>query len=275
MKTVWVNPAFKDKVVVKPEEKKEEKPIVKEQPKPKPKKEKKENKEKAEAKPEKKVDNSPIQLTEPVVNKLKEKGINTEKLIDLLNKDFTKNALKEELKNRAFSNEDIIEVICCIKGRMSTPIPKSSRILGLEYKLFKYFKDNQIPIEARLINGATLTGKIKWFSEGLIALEVAGKPGTAVFHRFMIVSYTPIMENSLSETEIMQLPTDDVTGIEIKMMQQYRDNKTPLLFHMLGGIDIKGTLDWYEKLVCHIKSLDGKTDYTIHRGNMLYFEEVV
>jgi len=275
LKKVWINPAYKDIVqAAKPEVKKEDKPVAKEHVALKPDK-KKDSKVKAKAKDDKKEDNSFIQLTEPVINKLNEKGINIEKLSDLLKKDFTKNGLKEELKKRAYSDEDIIQVICCIKGRMSTPAPRAPGKLSIEFKLFKYFVDNQIPIEARLINGETFTGKIKWFSEGLIALEVSGKANIMVFHRFMMVCYTPVMEKSLSEAEINQLPPVDLSSVEINKMQEYHDKKTPLMFHMSGNLEIKGVIDWYEKLVCHIRSLDEKMDYTIHRGNMIYFEEVV
>lgn len=274
MKKVWINPAFKDQVVVKPEEKvdkKEEKPAAKEKkvaaPKP----------EKTEARREKKVDNSIIQITEPVIERLKERGTNTDKITDLLNKDFTKDSLKEELKNRAIPTEDINKIVCCIKERKPQylPPPKREFVQTIEHKLFQYFIDKQIPIEVRLMNGETFTGKIKWYSDWLIAFEIKGKPGTIIVPRLVISFYKQKKENSLSEEEINQLPSVDITGVEIKMMQQYRDNKTPLAFHLQGDLEIKGTLDWYEKLVTHIKSLDGKTEHTLHRGNILYFEEVV
>ena len=109
----------------------------------------------------------------------------------------------------------------------------------------------------------------------IMAFEIKGKPETVIVPRLVISFYKQKKENSLSEKEINELPPVDIMGVEIKIMQQYRDNKTPLLFHLQGGLEIKGTLDWYEKLVTHIKSLDGKTEHTLHRGNIFYFEEVV
>jgi sRNA-binding regulator protein Hfq len=274
MKKVWINPAYKNLVqAAKPEVKNEEKPVVKEQVTPKP--EKKKEKQQSEAKPEQ--GNAIVKITEATIEKLKEKEINTEKLTDLVNKEFTKKCLKDELKQRGIPDGDVDKIICRVKEKKeqkSSP-PKHDIKQAIEHKLFKYFMDKQIPIEIRLVNGETFTGNIKWFSEWMICLAVEGNTKTVIIPRLMMVYYTQLQENSLPEKEINQLPFPDVIKVEVIILQQFKDNKTPLLFHMQGGMEIKGILDWYEKLICHIKSLDGKTDHTIHRGNILYFEEVL
>lgn len=266
MKKVWINPAYKDLVKVeKPEVKKEENPAVKEQVAPK-----------SEKKEEQK-DNSTVIITEDVLEKLKEKEISTDKLIDLVNKEFTKESLREELKKRNIPEDHIIKILRRFKGKKEkkpSP-PKHSIKQSLEHKLFKHLMDKEIPIEARLANGETFTGIIKWYSEWLISLAVDGKLRTVIIPRLMIVYYTQLQENSLSEKEINQLPLSDVIGVEVNILQQFKDNKIPLIFYMQGGVEIKGILDWYEKVVYHIKSPDGKTDHTLHRGNIVYFEEAV
>jgi len=35
---------------------------------------------------------------------------------------------------------------------------------------------------------------------------------------------------------------------------------------------IKGNLDWYEHLVYHVKSLDGKEEYNIPKNSVIYIE---
>lgn len=271
MKKVWINPAYKDLVqAAKPEEK----PVVKEQANPKP--EKKKDKQQPEAKPEQKIDNSIIQITEPVIEKLKEKGINTDTLTDLLNKEFTKKGLKDELKQRGIPDGDIDKIICRVKEKkeQNVSLHRPGFREHIEHKLFKYFRDNGILIEIRLVTGNTFTGKLKWFSEWLMGLEIDGKAGTVILNRLMFVCYIQLQGNNLSGAELYEMFPVNIAGVESKMMQPYRNNKIPLLFHMNGGMEIKGTLDWYEKLVYHIKSLDGKTEYTICRSNILYIEEV-
>ena len=210
--------------------------------------------------------------------KLVEEGLNIKKLIDLLNKDFTKSSFKEELKNRVFTDEEIHHIISCIHGRMSSPSSKPVPLDNIEHKLFKHLMEKQISIEIKFLTGITFTGKIKWFSEWLINQEIKGKGKgkvkNVIINRLMIVCYYQLEENSLSEAELKQLPAVDILGVEANMLQEYKDKKTPLLFHLQGGMEIKGTLEWYEKLVYHIKSLDGKTHHTIYRSIILYFEEV-
>lgn len=274
MKKVWINPAYKDKIQIV-EAKKEEKPVVKEQPKQKPEKEKEIQQRKAKL--EKKKENAIVLITEAVIDKLKEKDVNTDKLTDLLNKEFTKESLADELKKRGIPDEDIKRIVCRTKEKKEQKPPplKQAGKQTIEHKLFQYFIDKQISIETRLINGETFSGKIKWFSEWLIGLEVDNNTRTVIIPRLMMVYYTQLQENSLSDKEINKLPLLDVTTVEVNMLQQFKDNKTSLVFHMQGGMEIKGNLDWYEKLIYHIKSLDRKTEHTIHRGNILYFEETV
>lgn len=279
MKKVWINPAFKDQIQLPKKEDKVEdrKPvIIKEQTEQKPEKksEKDEKKDKPAGKKEKQREDPVVQLKEPLMDKIKEKGINTEKLTDLLNKDFTKSGFKEELKNRSFSDEEINYIVHTIRYKPTLPLPprKPEPSDNIEHKLFQYLMEKEIPIEVKFLTGITFTGKIKWFSDWLIKLEIKGK--TVFLNRLMMVCYYQMKENSLSETELKQLPPIEIAGTEIKIFQDYKNSKTPLLFHIQGGLEIKGTLEWYEKLVYHIKSLDGKTDHTVQRSVVLYFEEV-
>lgn len=273
MKKVWINPAYKDKIQIL-EVKKEENPVVKEQAKQKPEKEK--EKQQRERKPEKKKENAIVIITEAVMDKLKEKDVNTDKLTDLLNKEFTKESLADELKKRGIPDEDIKRIVCRTKEKKEQKPPPSKQAgkQTIEHKLFQYFMDKEIPIETQLISGETFSGKIKWFSEWLVGLEI-DNTRTVIIPRLMMVYYTQLQENSLSDKEINRLPLLDITTVEVNMLQQFKDNNTSLLFHMQGGMKIRGILDWYEKLIYHIKSVDRKTEHTIHRGNILYFEEAV
>ena len=140
----------------------------------------------------------------------------------------------------------------------------------LEYKFFNYLMEKEIALDVKLIDGTVLTGKIKWFSDWTMALEVDGKLKMVI--RLMILYYSPTDELSLTENEVSELP-DYVISSEVKCFTELCKNKSPFVFHLKGGAEIKGVLLWYEKFIYHLKSLDGKTDYSLHRNNVLYYYE--
>ncbi len=144
----------------------------------------------------------------------------------------------------------------------------------LELKFLQHLKDKEIPMELELINGTKFTGKIKWFSEWSIALEPEGEKREIIFNRLQMIYYSQLKEYTLSEKEIEALPEPDVKKVEITVLQNFKDEETPLIFHLKNNVDIKGTLDWCEKLIYHVKSLDEKKDYNLYKNSIIYFERV-
>jgi sRNA-binding regulator protein Hfq len=144
----------------------------------------------------------------------------------------------------------------------------------LEHKLLQYFMEKNIGIEAKFIEGAEIKGKIKWFSEFMLGLEMERKKNI-ICNRLMMLYYRQDVGNVPSEKEIKDMPDPVKTNVEITSIQQLKDNKLALIFHLKNNIVIKGTLEWYEKLIYHIKSLDGTKDYNIQKSSLIYFEEVL
>lgn len=139
-----------------------------------------------------------------------------------------------------------------------------------ETRLFNYLRENQIPVEAQLTGELTIKGTVKWFSDWILAMETNNK--TTMINRLNLIYYRYKAENIPPEKELQSLPLQEENPAK-KILQEYKDNKTPLHFHLLDNIKIKGTFRWYEKLTCHIRSLDEKEDFNIHRSSLLYFEE--
>ncbi|MEQ8186803.1 MAG: hypothetical protein ABRQ39_02430 [Candidatus Eremiobacterota bacterium] len=143
----------------------------------------------------------------------------------------------------------------------------------LELKLLQYLKHNNAAIEAHFIEGIDIKGKIKWFSDFMLCIETDnGK--NVICNRLMMIYYRHLDCKSPSEKEVRELPEPDIANIEITSMQQLKDNKTPLTFHMKHDVILKGTLEWYEKLIYHVRSIDGDKDYNIQKSSLIYFEEV-
>ncbi len=143
----------------------------------------------------------------------------------------------------------------------------------LELKLLQYLKNNNATVEAHFIEGINLKGKIKWFSDFMLGIELdSGK--NVICNRLMMLYYRHSDAKTPSEKEVIELPEPVIANVEITSMQQLKDNKTPLIFHMKNDITLKGILEWYEKLIYHIRSMDGEKDYNIQKSSLIYFEEV-
>ena len=145
----------------------------------------------------------------------------------------------------------------------------------LELKFLQNLKDKEIPIETELIDGTKFSGKIKWFSEWSIALELEGKESEVIFNRLQMIYYSQLKENSLPEKEIEAMEAPEVGKAEISALQKFKDEKIPLLFHLKNNIEIKGILDWMEKLIYHVKSLDGEKEYNLYKSSVIYIERMI
>lgn len=143
----------------------------------------------------------------------------------------------------------------------------------LELKLLQYLKNHNATIEAHFIEGIDIKGKIKWFSDFMLGIET-GNEKNVICNRLMMIYYRHLDAKTPSEKDIKELPEPELANAEIIAMQQLKDNKTPLIFHMKNNVLLKGTLEWYEKLIYHIRSIDGEKDYNIQKSSLIYFEEV-
>ena len=145
----------------------------------------------------------------------------------------------------------------------------------LELKFLEVLREKEIPLEAELIDGTKFTGKIKWFSEWAIALEVENRESEVIFNRLQMIYYRQLKKHSLSEKELEKLPDPNVGKVEINALQQFKEEKTPLHFHLKNNGEIKGILDWCEKLIYHVKSLDGEKEYNLYKNSVIYFERMI
>ena len=143
-----------------------------------------------------------------------------------------------------------------------------------ELKLLEYIKDKKLPVEILLINGTKFVGKIKWFSKWMLSLEIEGSEKELMFNKRTIVYYKQSEGVSLAEDEVCTLSEPDVSSIETNVLQEFKDKKSPLIFYMRNNVEIRGTLQWTEKLIYHVRSLDGKKDNNLYKGSILYFKEM-
>jgi sRNA-binding regulator protein Hfq len=159
------------------------------------------------------------------------------------------------------------------KKSTKPPVREAGHDPLLELKLLQYVKNNNAALEANFIEGINIKGKIKWFSEFMIGLELEeGK--NVICNRLMMIYYRLLEKKTPSEKDIREMPDPDITNLEITTMQQLKDSKTALIFHMKHNVILKGTLEWYEKLIYHVRSIDGEKDYNIQKSSLIYFEEV-
>jgi len=159
-----------------------------------------------------------------------------------------------------------------IERKRSVPLQYTPPDPLLELKFLHDIKEKNIPIETTLIDGTKFTGNIKWFSEWSVALEVEGRDSEVIFNRLQMVYYSQLEDNKLSESEIEKLEDPDVKKTEIIALQEFKNDKIPLLFHMKNDVKIKGTLEWFEKLIYHVKSLDEGKDYNLYKNSVIFFE---
>jgi sRNA-binding regulator protein Hfq len=180
---------------------------------------------------------------------------------------------REKKEEKKFVKKDIKKKFT--KGKEKKPVMRETGTDPLlEHKLLQYLMEKNVGIEAKFIEGTELKGKIKWFSDFMVGIEVDGKRNI-ICNRLMMLYYKQDEGNSPSEKEITSLPDPVITSAEITAMQQLKDNKHQLIFHLKNNIVIKGKLEWYEKLIYHIMSLDGTKDYNIQKSSLIYFEEVL
>lgn len=177
-------------------------------------------------------------------------------------------------ESRPFKRDDKRKKPVNREKRRPAPIQYTPPDPLLELKFLHDIKEKDIPIQAVLVDGTEFKGKIKWFSEWSIALEVEGRQSEVIFNRLKMIYYSQLKDNRLSEEEIEKLPDPDVKKTEISTLQDFKNNKNPLVFYMKNNVQVKGTLDWFEKLVYHVKSLDGTKDYNLYKNSVIFFERV-
>jgi sRNA-binding regulator protein Hfq len=174
---------------------------------------------------------------------------------------------KDSFKKPGFKKQEKFE-------RKRTPIIKKEPDALLELKFLQYLMEKSIPIEIKLIEGMEFKGKIKWFSEWMMGLESDNEKHNIMFNRLMMLYYRQLKDLAPSEKEIEGFSLPDIGNIEAKVMQKFKDEKTPLYFYLKNNTKLEGTLEWFEKLIYHVRSIDGKEDYNIYKASILYFEEV-
>lgn len=141
---------------------------------------------------------------------------------------------------------------------------------GLELKFLQHLMNSRATLEVKILGGPTFTGKIKWIYQWLMGLELEDNKIVG-FSRLNLSHYSIKQSESISEEEITKLSVPEIPKDNI--FQQYKNDKTLLIFHLRDGLSIKGTIEWYDKILYHIRSIDGEKEYNITRESILYFEE--
>lgn len=272
MAKVWINPAFKDKFPAK--EAKKEKPPPK---KPEKEEEPVSKKPETEKKVEKKKEEKPRKKT-----KKKKRGAESRtKLEAKLLQYLEDNKIPIEIKFIGGKAKLTGTINWFSDWQLSfKPKKKNSKDLIFHRLRLIYYK----PLEEISISSEELLTMSRIIMEKEI-IERLGKR----FPVDQLESLTgKILTEEKLEEEINKLDFTEVDAKEIinqvkiassvsfaekREMQRFKDDKVPLVFHLTDNTKLKGTLEWYETLVYNIRSLDGKEEYNIPKGSVIYIEE--
>ena len=61
--------------------------------------------------------------------------------------------------------------------------------------------------------------------------------------------------------------------VELNLLNKFKEDNVLLTFYLNNNIQIKGYLEWAEKLIYHIRACDDDSMYNIYKDSIIYFHE--